>query len=934
MSDYYCIYCKDEGKFYYNNTCNDKCPLKNHLYDSNNICYLCSDGDSDNKYYQKGECVEKCDEGYATINNISDNINDYYCNYCKDIGKFYYNNTCYDKCPLDNHLYDSNNICYLCSERDLDNKYYQKGKCVEKCGEGFITINNIIDRINDYYCYYCKDEKQFYFNNKCYDKCPLETHLIDVNNICYLCSERYTNNTYYQKGECVSECDEGFVTINNISGNINDYYCNSCKDKNNFYYKNACYEKCPLKNHLNDSNNICYLCSELFLDKKYYQNGECVEKCNEGFISIDNIIDNITDYYCFQCKEKGKYYKNNECVDSCDEEGYGENNETYICEYCLNKTNYEFYYNKTCVNECKPFFGWDEKKICTNCSEHNKYFKENKCVPTCGKYIKKNDSFCEACKNDKKYFFEYDCVEECPTYTIQKDDDGFYCTFCYNNYNYYENNCIDSCPKGYAQIQEKIPKTNITVNVCEECGSKNNTWYYGFNCVPKCPTETYASDDHFCRYCFCGFNPNSYCNNISDTCICEKKKIDEIFGNNCEFYSKIKRDNKILSINPIGSIISSKKSYFNFNLSDQIMKSNMNYSFSIKWRVFVEDSEILDIKNLATGINEKIFIINSNILMPGKKNRINLDLNLTDIKNLTNILILNDTLEIAIQSLDQKQPVSIISDSINKVMDNSYILDTRFLIGIEPIKFYYQILIKDEHNEIITLKKKDNLVHLLYKKKYPLSFMLPIFKEFIFELSNNREEKYNISLINNINKNSNMSYSFQEIIEGELEDNYNDTDRIFLIMKYIDKNKEDINYNLLFDFIHQKLIDVSNKNGYFGNQSENNDQIYEVKSNNVTLKTIRYNINYYEPKTDFSLLKIEDIFFNSSIVILKEFLDKITEIKNKKLDNSNILSFFRTLDHLVEIYVNKEKSESKNIINNKSIFDILNKLSEYLISET
>ena len=63
-----------------------------------------------NKYYENGKCVKECSIGYEAIKIIiDDNLEDYYCNYCKDYGKYYYKNQCYNECPLERHLNNSNN---------------------------------------------------------------------------------------------------------------------------------------------------------------------------------------------------------------------------------------------------------------------------------------------------------------------------------------------------------------------------------------------------------------------------------------------------------------------------------------------------------------------------------------------------------------------------------------------------------------------------------------------------------------------------------------------------------------------------------------------------------------------------------------------------------------------------------------------------------
>ena len=327
-------------------------------------------------------------------------------------------------------------------------------------------------------------------------------------------------------------------------------------------------------------------------------------------------------------------------------------------------------------------------------------------------------------------------------------------------------------------------------------------------------------------------------------------------------------------------------------------------------------------KYFPAGINEKIFIINSNVLKAGKiYNELKLELNLT---NENNSIYLKDAINISIQLLNQNRDISLNSiDDINKVMHTNFELDADNLIGVAPYKFYYQFLIKDEHNEIIPIKQKKELDPLLDKKKQKMYFKLPIFQNFFFELSNNREEKYIATNISKINENLNIEYNIEQIINSNLSNTYNEIEKIFLIMQYLDFNKNNNleisidNYKKLFDFILTKLIDVAKECGHYESK-ENKEKI--LKQTKDSEESKRYYINYYEPKTIFSLInklylnqetKIPDEFFNRSISIFNEFFDILIKKNNniEKLDNSNILSFFRTLDHLIEIYINKEKKK-------------------------
>ena len=225
--------------------------------------------------------------------------------------------------------------------------------------------------------------------------------------------------------------------------------------------------------------------------------------------------------------------------------------------------------------------------------EKKLFLKDNRCVSSCGKYISK-DFICEPCPNETKYFFEYDCYAECPEFTIPIEEEK-YCRICSDSDKYEEGKCVKECSEGY-ESQKNIVK-NIEVNTCFKCGSDNKTWYDGVKCTDKCPNTKYASNDHFCRICFCGFS-NSNCDMYTDKCNCinSNETTKFIYGKNCEYLSEIKKNDTKLSIIPISPVISTKKSFFTFNITDDISEKikDPNYLLSIKWRVFIYDIEIND----------------------------------------------------------------------------------------------------------------------------------------------------------------------------------------------------------------------------------------------------------------------------------------------------------------------------------------------------
>ena len=931
-NEFYCRNCYKENLYYaHNKKCEESCEKYSLFHEDNNICYFCYE--TDLKYNQDDKCVSECSNGYEILEN------EFYCRNCYKENLYYaHNKKCESRCEKYSLFNKDNNICYFCNETTLT--FYQDDICVSKCDEGYESIDN------EFYCRNCyKENLYFAHNKKCEQKCENYSLFHEDNHICYFCNE--TKFKYYQDDVCVSKCDEGYESIDD------EFYCRNCYKENLYYAHNKkCEQKCENYSLFYEDNNICYFCYETNL--KYNQDDKCVSECSEGYETIES------DYYCRNCFKEDLYYAHNKkCEQNCEEYSLF-NEENKICYFC-NETNLKFYQNKICVESCDK--GWetnethfycrnckdedkyylygkcednctglaynDKDNICINCTEEKKLFKDDdhSCVSSCGTYIREGDH-CIPCP-DENLFYEYECVEKCPNYTVLRNDR--YCSIC--NGKFQEDECVDECSEGYAKSKEYIGESKIEVEVCYKC--KGKTFLEGSECVENCQITKYASDDNTCRNCFCGFSIMN-CNKTSDSCICQSKNINEgeIFGNNCEFYSKIERSKKQLEIIPLGPIISSQKSYFTFKLKD----TEKDYNYSIKWGVFVNKVEIKDLKYFATGMNEEIFVINSGLLKPGDIedeifNEITLELNITDEFQITKTY--HDSIYISIQSIYQKNKKIYFEKNINRVMNNTFEMKTDTLSGIEQIKFYYRILIKDEYNEIIPIKPKEELDPLLDKRKKNIVFILPYLKEFIFEMSSNRNEAYQIS--ENIkNENLYINYKLNEIIQlGSLAD-YTEIEKIFLIMKYINLNKEEITsneYNLLLDFIKNKSELVALANGY-----------YEVKELNEAKQPERYYINYYEPNSVFSLLnkifvnqetQIPDNYFNDFSEIFENFIDTIiNQNTNETLDSSNILSYFRSFDHLLEIYIKKEKSEEKNLINRQKVFEILNKLSKYLIKKT
>ena len=864
-----------------------------------------------NVSHVKAKINDNCSEIYGIIN--PENKNE--CISCKSQNKIYYDFNCYNSCS---DIYgivreDNENECEICKNKDK-NKYYLNQSCVENCGEGYKIVNTEAYNYSVSYCQNCFDINKYYYKQQCHDKCPYERQLYDSNKICYFCHERYFfDKKYYQDGSCVSNCDKGYESIDKDG----KYYCTNCKNEGKYYvHKRKCEEKCE-ENALFDDNNICYFCNET--QKKYRQDDKCVDICDKGYEI--NVFENI----CINCKKKDMFYQ-----------------------------------DLKCVKECKSYYAWDDNDhICFNCQENSTFLQNNthKCTSNCHNSNMIN-GICYPCEGNTKYFLEYDCYEECPNYTIISYDseyDEHFCRKCDNVY--LDGRCVEYCPPGFSNDEEKIGYNNkIKVNVCKKCGDDNRSWYNGEECVKECnKTSLYGAGDHFCRQCFCGFLSFFNCSKTSDKCQCSNEENEgEIFGDNCELYSKNFRSNKLLEIIPPDSIVSSQKCIFTFNqtIFDKYLK--FDYKFSLKWRVYLDnENEVTDMKYFTTGVNEETFIINSGLLKPNKEckenkdkcNKISLEFIVLDKNTNSTIDKYEDELLIYIQELDKKSSISFYSDGsevTNHVMYNTFTIDTSQINNIGSNELFYKILIEDENYEKIPLKQASHLQPLLRTQigYIPLKIILPICKSFIFEVSNSRKEIFYLSTEYSDTDNTDNTYKLEKIIKENLNDTdpgFSDVEKIFLIMKYFikkDVNLTENEYDLLIKFIEEKLVDVVSE-GFYEDKKKYSDK--------------RYYINYYEPKTIFSLMnkiflnqkqKMPDKYFNQLKNIFLGFLNLLTERKNpyqyiNRLPDSDILSLFRTFDHLLDIYM--EKTNEKNcslVIDKESIFNILEKLSEYLIRGT
>ena len=141
----------------------------------------------------------------------------------------------------------------------------------------------------------------------CYNDCDLNsnTHLYISSSDKNVCSERYCHwdGLFSLKPEdiCTNDCNENYY--------IKKYTyseCWLCKDLNEKYpYKlinrKECLQQKPNNSYFINENLFLVACNEGF---KFFENGNCIEKCSEGYFSNNKIVKNVKNLVKLKIRKK------------------------------------------------------------------------------------------------------------------------------------------------------------------------------------------------------------------------------------------------------------------------------------------------------------------------------------------------------------------------------------------------------------------------------------------------------------------------------------------------------------------------------------------------------------------------------------------------------------------------------------------------------
>ena len=845
-------------------------------------------------------------EYYLLLYNIEANVDNLYFNY----GNFYQNkgelfyflgNKKISYCPFIegiegcsyNYLYFditkngefyNNSINNKCENKKILGRY-----CVSDCTIGY----SLTEDKNDNNCQYCNvllDRFIFYKTKACqpFENC-VNNNYKNISGICYNCGDENKRNTddnrtkYYNQDYnilCTDSCDK----VNAVNG-TEENTCKSCKSDNLLYsLKNkVCIN---IENCIKGEKDLnSYTCEECeFFGKLYFEHDDeqaCVENCPFLYGAENN--------ECIQCNQKNQFYEEGECLNRCSEDkGYGKMTQII---YGKNKTNVTY---------------------CMKCMENETFkyldFNGEYCINDCGQNLVITSNVSQKCTLCNESFYVENaeiCLDHCPDGWSLKENS---CVFCGDRY-YYNGECLSECKTNQYSIDinytNQINFKKIEYHKCEDCEPPNKV--IDSKCR-SCNESFYNTSDEQCYSCFCG--ADFYCKNSTSQCDCDSDP--HFFGENCEFWTKNDKNQKIMKIVSLNNkLIKTSKNYFTYILTDNITLPN-DYSF--EWKVLLNGTEITGDKKyqnyFITSTNEAIFGINKELFEKPYNKTIELSLN----------IISNSKIE--------------LSDNITLLLINSFEYDNKCNRGysgnlglyemksnfvLENIKSnntyngrylsQYRLLDYDNEKMPITnyIDTNDININLICSKGYDISTL------------NDLEEKQDSSLIETRTC-SHSNLNFDEILYGY----FTETEKMFLLISYLRKIQiiDDIKFKNITDFINERISILINENGY-----------YIEKNNNKTDKSIIYS----EPKLIFSLInnlayKSKNLLTEKNFSLFFNFTKNIFEnnnLSNKSLSESDIKSLFRTFDNLYDISIEKDlKSEVHNFI---QLFD---KITEFLSRKT
>ena len=453
-----------ENYYQFNFECNNNnCPENSSLISNdNNKC----ESDLNYCYIDENFKTHCSDEQFSEYNLQYKDSKIYFksCNeslYFFNIKTYLYKNICYENCPEETIINDTNNRCsckyfkiYLNGEKNDYECLTVNETCKEKNKYPIIDTKECIDYLQE-----CKDLNFKIFNEECYINCPENT--VEQYGDC-LCSFSYYNKSnflicYSKEKTCQSE--------NYPFKKMDEKECfnnkEECIERDFKIFNNICYEECPFNTELKYNDNICYCSYNYFNDSNSYDCFNINETCEFNNFFYTNLDTNECFNLIIDCINRGYKIFNNNCYNSCPINT--ENNKDDF-NYC----NCSYYYH---IDENKYYNCFDSDKTCEN--EGYSYTNEET------KECFENE---EKCILKGYKIFNKKCYDKCPINSDDENNDHF----CECTFYFYKNNDLYDCFSSEKTCEsagyEITGENKECFKSIEECLSNNYSYYYHNYC--------------------------------------------------------------------------------------------------------------------------------------------------------------------------------------------------------------------------------------------------------------------------------------------------------------------------------------------------------------------------------------------------------------------------------------------------------------------
>ena len=415
-------------KYEYKNKCYNKCPGNTKLIFKTNKCIDSCDADNAYKLEYNNECHRSCPNNTKLISNIKKCVNS-----CENdnIYKFEYNNECYENCPNNTKPINNSYICIddynVVGTTIYESETIDYIECFDE--QKLIHEKNIC--IDD-----CKNDDTFMYeyNKQCFIECPYNTYYYKETKICYdnIPDGFYCNDSQLNT---LDKCHENCKTCNGPPS-INNNNCSKCGDENTVYYDlGNCVNNCSNGFFIDHNNNKICKCTH---NRACYY---CNEKSNELNL-------------CLRCNmDEGYYQKKDEIMQDSsfvicykDPEGYFLNEQLFYencyrtCKFCYGIGTEN---DNKCKNCLEPYIFINDFDDIINCYDkcpYNYYYDiddnniykctlEDNCPSKYSKLVISKKRCIDKCQNDNQYKYEYKnkCYNSCPVETFPSFNNTYLC---------------------------------------------------------------------------------------------------------------------------------------------------------------------------------------------------------------------------------------------------------------------------------------------------------------------------------------------------------------------------------------------------------------------------------------------------------------------------------------------------------------------------